>query len=281
METSTKNTIVYLPLEGVESEHCALIIDKELAGVAGISSSKIELNNRRAVIEVSNSEGVLSAIKAIREIGYGVTTVKSTFPVLGMSCASCAGSAESAVIHAAGVVHASVNFASGNLTVEYLPSMLDAAQLQKIVQNAGYDLLVENEQAQAETLEAIHDAKISTLKKHTVLAILLALPVAIIGMFFMDMPYANILMWLLSTPVVFWLGKGFFVNAWKQAKHHSANMDTLVALSTGIAYLFSVFNMFFEKFWHTKGLHAHVYFEAAAVIIAFILLGKLLEEKAK
>jgi len=89
------------------------------------------------------------------------------------------------------------------------------------------------------------------------------------------------MMWLFSTPVVLWLGKDFFVNAWKQAKHHSANMDTLVALSTGIAYIFSVFNMLFAEFWHQRGLHAHVYFEAASVVIAFILLGKLLEEKAK
>jgi len=78
-----------------------------------------------------------------------------------------------------------------------------------------------------------------------------------------------------------WLGKDFFINAWKQVKHRSANMDTLVALSTGIAYLFSVFNMLFPQFWHQRGLHAHVYFEAAAVIVAFILLGKMLEEKAK
>ena len=100
-------------------------------------------------------------------------------------------------------------------------------------------------------------------------------------MFFMDMPYGNEIMWAFSTPVVLWLGRDFFTNAWKQAKHRSANMDTLVALSTGIAYIFSVFNMLFADFWHQRGLHAHVYFEAAAVIIAFILLGKLLEEKAK
>src|SRR5690606_12526507 len=87
--------------------------------------------------------------------------------------------------------------------------------------------------------------------------------------------------WAFSTPVVLWLGRDFFINAWKQAKHRSANMDTLVALSTGIAYVFSVFNMFFADFWHQWGLHAHVYFEAAAVMIAFILLGKLLEEKEK
>lgn len=95
------------------------------------------------------------------------------------------------------------------------------------------------------------------------------------------MPYANEIMWLLATPIVVWPGKDFYINAWKQARHRSANMDTLVALSTGIAYLFSVFNMLFPQFWLSRGMHVHVYFEAAGVIIAFILLGKMLEEKAK
>lgn len=97
----------------------------------------------------------------------------------------------------------------------------------------------------------------------------------------MDMPYANPIMWTLSTPIVFWLGRGFFSSAWKQLRHGSANMDTLVAISTGTAYLFSLFNMLFPAFWLSRGIHPHVYFEAASVIIAFILLGRLLEEKAK
>lgn len=97
----------------------------------------------------------------------------------------------------------------------------------------------------------------------------------------MDMPYANYIMWILSTPVVFWLGSGFYVNAWKLLKHRSANMDTLVANSTGIAYLFSLFNLFFPDFWLSRGVTPHVYFEAASVIIAFILLGRTLEERAK
>lgn len=206
---------------------------------------------------------------------------KDTFPVLGMTCASCAGSAESTVLHEPGVVDASVNFATGNLTVEYLPSITDASKLQKAVQSAGYDLLVEDESKQQETLETIHAQKYQMLKNKTIWALVLSLPVVIIGMFFMNMPYGNEIMWLFSTPVVLWLGRDFFINAWKQAKHRSANMDTLVALSTGIAYIFSVFNMLFASFWEQRGLEAHVYFEAAAVIIAFILLGKLLEEKAK
>ena len=281
MATNNHKEIIYLPLEDVESEHCALIVEKGLAQVKGVETHKVELNNRRAAITVADTEAVGEAVKAIKELGYGVSTVKNSFPVLGMTCASCAGSAESIVKYQEGVVNASVNFATGNLTVEYLPNMTDATKLQKAVQSIGYDLLIENENTQQETLEAIHEKKFKQLKTKTIWAVVLSLPVVVIGMFFMDMPYGNEIMWVFSTPVVLWLGRDFFVNAWKQAKHRSANMDTLVALSTGIAYIFSVFNMLFMDFWHQRGLHAHVYFEAAAVIIAFILLGKLLEEKAK
>ncbi|MFC7525121.1 heavy metal translocating P-type ATPase [Parapedobacter sp. GCM10030251] len=281
MATNNNREPIYLPLEDVESEHCALIIEKGLAQVQGIESHKVELNNRRAAITVDGNEVVSEAVKAVKDLGYGVTTVKNSFPVLGMTCASCAGSVESIIAHEPGVVNASVNFATGNLTVEYLPNMTDAAKLQKAVRSVGYDLLVEEESTQQETLENIQTEKFKKLKTKTLWAILLSLPVVVIGMFFMDMPYADPIMWFFSTPVVLWLGKDFFINAWKQAKHRSANMDTLVALSTGIAYVFSVFNMLFADFWHQRGLHAHVYFEAAAVIVAFILLGKLLEEKAK
>ncbi|WP_225034809.1 heavy metal translocating P-type ATPase [Winogradskyella sp. SM1960] len=208
-------------------------------------------------------------------------TVTQTYPVLGMTCASCASSAGSIVTQQVGVVNASVNYATGNLKVEYLTNVTNSEKLRKAVQGAGYDLLIEEESKQQESLESIHKKKFKALKNKTIWAVILSLPVVIIGMFFMEMPYANEIMWLFSTPVVLWLGSDFFVNAWKQAKHGKANMDTLVALSTGIAYVFSVFNMLLADFWHQRGLDAHVYFEAAAVIIAFILLGKLLEEKAK
>lgn len=279
--TKTNNDIIYLPLEGVDSEHCALIVDKGLAEIDGIDSHKVELNNRRAVLTLSDNEVLPKAVKTVQDLGYGVTTVKKSFPVLGMSCASCASSAQSILEHEPGVITASVNYGTGNLQVEYLPNMTGALQLQKAVQSVGYDLLLEDESVRQETLETIQEEKYQRLKKRTIWAVILSLPVFVIGMFFMNMPYANPIMWFFSTPVVLWLGRDFFINAWKQAKHRSANMDTLVALSTGIAYLFSVFNMLYPEFWEQRGLEAHVYFEAAAVIIAFILIGRLLEERAK
>ncbi len=103
----------------------------------------------------------------------------------------------------------------------------------------------------------------------------------VLGMFFMDLPYVNYIMLVMTLPVLVFFGKDFFVNAWKQARHGKSNMDTLVALSTGIAFLFSTFNTLYPEYWYARGLEAHVYFEAAAIIIFFILLGKLLEERAK
>ena len=280
MATDSKQTVV-LPLEGVDSEHCAMIVDKGLAQVEGVESHRVELNNEQAKIVVNDISAVDKAIKTIKDLGYGVTTMRQSFPVLHMTCAGCAVSSESTVKALSGVLNASVNFANSTLTVEYLPNMIDASAMQKALQDIGYDLFLEDESSQQETLEAIHAKKYKKLKNKTIWAIILTLPVVVIGMFFMHMPYGNEIMWLFSTPVVLWLGKDFFVNAWKQAKHRSANMDTLVALSTGIAYIFSVFNMLFPEFWLERNLEPHVYFEAAAVIIAFILLGKLLEEKAK
>ena len=207
--------------------------------------------------------------------------VQETFPVLGMSCASCSARVEKTLNHQSGVKKAVVNYASATATVEYDPTSCSSEALQQAVQAAGYDLLINQDGNTLEEAEEAHNKKFSVLKFRTTWAIILSMPVVIIGMFFMDMPHANPIMWALSTPVVFWLGRGFFTSAWKQLQHGSANMDTLVAISTGTAYLFSLFNMLFPDFWLSRGIHPHVYFEAASVIIAFILLGRLLEEKAK
>ncbi len=276
------NHSVYLPLEGVESEHCALIVNKGLGKVEGITSHKIELNNHRAVISTSDEvEVVPKAVKAIRDLGYDVDTVKKSFPVLNMTCASCASSAQSILENQPGVVNVAVNYANTTAQVEYILTITDPQKLKAALQAIGYDLMIDETDEAKDALEDLHKKKYQILKNKTIGAVLLSIPTVVIGMFFMDMLYANYIMWALATPVVLLFGQQFFVNAWKQAKHRSANMDTLVALSTGVAYLFSVFNTLFPSYWHSKGLHAHVYFEAAAVVIAFILLGKLLEEKAK
>jgi Cu2+-exporting ATPase len=210
----------------------------------------------------------------------GAKTKKETFPVLEMSCAACAVSVESMLKSTAGVKDAAVNFANQTAWVEYEEAAVKPADLQNAVRSIGYDLVVDVEHPE-EIQEKAQQEHLKEIKNRTVWSSILAVPVVIVGMFFMDWEYANYFSMILSAPVVFYFGRSFFINAWKQARFGKANMDTLVALSTGIAFFFSLFNTFFPEFWHARGLHAHVYFEAAAVVIAFISLGKLLEERAK
>ena len=206
---------------------------------------------------------------------------KETFPVLGMSCASCAARVDKTLNGQPGVQEASVNYAAATAQVVYDANECSPLVLKAAVQQAGYDLLVETENDITDEAEKAHAARYESLKKRTLWAIVLAVPIMVLSMAFMHVGWVNYVVWLLSTPVVFVLGRGFFVSAWKQLKHGTCNMDTLVALSTGIAYLFSLFNLFFPQFWLARGIEPHVYFEASSVIIAFILLGRLLEERAK
>lgn len=215
------------------------------------------------------------------EVVEDVITIKKTFPVTGMSCASCAASVETTLKEEPGVINAAVNYANSSASVEYAPNVADVRHFKKSVQSSGYDLIIENNETITDELEKQKQSDYQKLRKRTILSIIFSVPIILIGMVLMKLPYANFIMWALATPVVFVFGKQFFTSAWKQAKHRSVNMDTLVALSTGIAYLFSVFNTLYPQFWNSKGLEAHVYFEAAAVIISFILLGKMMEEKAK
>ena len=205
---------------------------------------------------------------------------KKTFPVLEMQCAACSARVEKTLAKQEGVLSAVVNLSAANATIEYDDRVITPEKMREAIVAVGYDMVIDLTGDKEDEVEAARIESFKQLKKRTVWAIVLALPVAIIGMFFMHAPYASWVMWVLSTPVVFWLGRGFFINAWKQLKHGSANMDTLVANSTGIAYLFSLFNLLYPEFWLERGITPHVYFEAACVIIAFILLGRTLEARA-
>lgn len=205
---------------------------------------------------------------------------KETFQVLGMSCAVCALNVETTLGAQEGVYEAKVNFAASTVLVDYNPRVVTPVELQKAVEAAGYDLVVENTE-DTDQADRLQREEFLALKRKTIGAIVLAIPVFVIGMFFMHMPYGNWIMLAFTIPVMALFGRDFFVHAYMQLKHGRANMDTLVAVSTGVAFLFSLFNTIWPEYWTSRGLEAHVYYEAAAVIIALILLGRLLEAKAK
>jgi Cu2+-exporting ATPase len=255
--------------------------------IKGIAS--FHFNGRQKMITIAIDEKyndaaaeILQEVAAvIRKSGGEVKTEKIIRPVLNMTCSACASSTQNILSFVPGVLAASVNYGNGKGNIEFLPGVVTPSDMKTALREIGYDLLIEEEEVSFENLEHLREENYIKLRRDTIWAVGLAVPLVIIGMFFMYAPFANIAMWLLATPALFIFGRRFFVGAWKQAKHHTANMDTLVALSTGIAYLFSLFNMLYPRFWENRGLEAHVYFEAAGVIIAFILLGKLLEARAR
>lgn len=198
-----------------------------------------------------------------------------------MSCATCALNIENLSKAQKGVVSASVNYASSSLWMEYNPDIILPSDIRKSIQSIGYDMIDEEQEDLEGAVEEAQKKHFSVLKFKTIWSVVLAIPVVLIAMVFPEIPYANYIMMVLASLVLFVFGNQFFVNAWKLTKQRKANMDTLVAMSTSMAYLFSVFNTVFPEFLTAKGLDAHVYYEAAAVIIAFILLGKWFEEKAK
>lgn len=201
-------------------------------------------------------------------------------PVLEMSCAVCASNVEQTVRALPGVKEANVNFAANTLTVTFDPAAITLQAIRQAVKNAGYDLIVEAEDPLQLQDEMARKHYLS-LRRNTWGAWLFSVPLALIGMVFMHMPYANWIMLVLALCIMLLFGRNFYISGFRHAIQRNANMDTLVALSTSIAFIFSLFTTFYPQFWIDRGMEPHVYYEASGVIIAFVLLGKLMEEKAK
>ena len=204
---------------------------------------------------------------------------KRVIPVLEMSCAVCAATVEKTVRELAGVEEASVNFSANTLQVVYDPDKISLKDMQAAVSAAGYDLVI-SENAEADAIDAEHRLYLD-LRRRTIGAWSFGLPVMVLSMIFHSP--SQILTWILlalTLPVLYW-GRSFYVSGWKAVKRGRANMDTLVMLSTAVSFLFSLFSTIYPYFWLSLGLVPHVYYEAVAMIIAFVLSGKLLEARAK
>lgn len=193
-----------------------------------------------------------------------------------MSCASCAGSIESLLKHSTGIQSVSVSAATNEALVEYDEKQTDAKAIRTLVQSLGYDLVIEKKVATEKG-----PVQESSIRRKLVVAFVFAIPVFVISMVWMHQKQLGILLMILSLPVVLYSGSGFYIRAWKQAQHRQVSMDTLVAISTGIAFIFSILIVLALGFWEKRGLHAHYYFEAATSVILFILTGKFIEARAK
>lgn len=271
-----------IPIINLNSEKNVELINKLLSEIENLDEYTVNLDAKTINVSAKKLWKVSPKIyETLKQNNFKIDSVEKSYPVLNMTCASCASSSQANLNRQLGVVNAEVNYGTGMGKIEYIPTLVSPENLKNALVEVGYDLVIDESKNQDEEIEQLHEEKYKTLKNKVIWALIFGVPLFIIGMFFMDMPYGNYIMWALSTPILFIFGQQFFVGAWKQLKNKSANMDTLVALSTSVAYLFSIFNTLFPEYWHSKGLHAHPYFEAAGLIIVFILIGKLMEERAK
>lgn len=207
--------------------------------------------------------------------------MKQTIPVVGMACSACSANVERKLNSLEGIAGANVNLAARSVLVDYNPDIISLESMKQEVSNIGYDLVIEQDRS----AEEIQKRAYVLLKRKTVLSWAIAVLVMSVSMGWLNTgsdDMANQVGLLLSLANIVYCGRQFYVTAWKQLLHGAANMDTLVALSTGVSFLFSVFNTFWgDSVWGSRGIEWHTYFDAGVMIITFVLTGRLLEEKAK
>jgi len=269
---------VTVSVTGMTCTTCAATIEKSLAETPGVEQANVSFASEKASLEYDPTRVDLTKIKgAISEVGYGMATKKSIFPVAGMTCASCVARAEEALSSVPGVVSASVNLSSEKATVEYIEGT-ELAELRRAVKEAGYELGSEAETLEDVTIAARRESR--AVRNRFILAITLGALILVLG-FVPSFVGKLYLFWALATPVQFWAGLRFYRGAWGALKHRTADMNTLIAVGTSAAYLYSVVAILFPRLFVAAGREPHVYFDTAALIIGLILLGRFLEARAR
>ena len=269
---------VRIHVTGMTCTTCAATIEKGLAKTPGVEEAKVSFASEQASIAYDPERVNLGTLKeTISRIGYNAATRKSVFPVRGMTCASCVARVEQALSGVPGVVEANVNLASEKATVEYLEAV-QLSDLKRAVADAGYEL-----GGETETLEDVATAsqrEIKSLRNRFIFATAIGLLILGLGFgpSFIGKPY---LLWALATPAQFWAGWRFYRGMWGALKHLTADMNTLIAVGTSAAYVYSVLAVVFPVFFTAGGLEPHLYFDTSAMIIGLILLGRFLEARAK
>ena len=291
-ESRKSSSRIDLPVTGMSCASCAAHIQEGLAALEGVDDAAVNFAAEKATVLYDKTKvSVDDFIKVVKDLGYGVSVSKVILPIKGMSCAVCVDAVQRALSSLDGVISASVNFATEKAAIEYFPAQVGVREFRKVVRDAGYDI-VETEKGEdaVEKEQREREAAYRTLKKKVIVGALLALPIFIlmqwdrlgISRFLPLSRQANfILQLLIETPVQFWIGWQFYTGAVSAARHRTTNMNTLIAVGTSAAYLYSVVATFFPSVFALKGYSPEVYFDTAATIVVLILLGRLFEARAK
>ena len=268
-----------LPVSGMSCASCVVRVEKALSRVEGVESASVNLATETATVTVDPGKaGPWRLAAAVRDSGYEVPVERITFPIHGMSCASCVGRVERALRGVPGVLTATVNLAAQTGTVDFLQGVASAASLRAAVEGAGYAVpSVEPGEDPVELQARLQGVEERSLLSRLRVAVALGVPLLLLshgGMY-------PLLQFLLATPIQLYSASRFYRGAWSAARHGTTDMNTLVALGTSVAYAYSVAVTFFPGLLAARGLAAHVYYETAAAIVALVLLGRWFEARAK
>ncbi len=291
-EISPESERVDLPVTGMSCAACSSRVQKALSKLDGVDTAAVNLAAEKATIYYNPLKtSVGEFIKTIKDLGYGVTVSRIDIPIKGMTCASCVNKVQKALSSLNGVFFASVNLATEKATVEYSPLQAGMRDFKKALKDTGYDIVeIEHGEDMVEKEKKEREKEYKQLKTKLIVGAVLIVPIFIlvfwdrIGLSVtVEIPkQINLLLqFFIQTPVQFWVGWQFYTGAIAAARHRTSNMNTLIAVGTSAAYVYSVTATFFPSVFEIKGYSAEVYFDTAATIIVLILLGRLFEARAK
>jgi P-type Cu+ transporter len=290
-------TTVEIPITGMTCASCVMRNERALRGVTGVADASVNLATERATVTFDPDAVDLETLRdTITGAGYGVVTQRVTFGVTGMTCASCVMRNERALGRTAGVVHADVNLATERATVDYLPNEVSPEQIKEAIRSAGYEVVDLETGGQSAATDAdgravdpqaaAREQEYRRLRLKVATGAVLS-AVILLGSMHHWFPFVPMILtqgwvlWALATPVQFWVGGQFYRRAYAAARHGGADMNTLVVMGSSAAYVYSALGVLFPSFFTSHGLGDPMYFDSSALIITLILLGRLLEARAK
>ncbi len=282
MVAHTKSQIT-VPITGMTCAACVVHVESALEEVNGVEMVSVNLATEKASLDVdANGAELADLTRAVEDAGYGIGTRKTTLAIGGMTCAACVIHVENALNSSDGVLSAQVNLATERASVEYVPGIAGVSELRHSVEDAGYSVAAvvgdpNDDAATPKDVRTLRNRMVFSLAVAALIMALMAIPNAA-GLFPFKMDFALL---ALATPVQFWAGRGFYTSAWSAARHLTSNMNTLIAVGTSAAYIYSLVVTLFGETSFFAGRATDTYFDTSSAIIALVLLGKFLEARAK